>query len=185
MSNSEGKEKGFVVLWRKIADNRIWLDEPFTRGQAWVDLIMLANHKDGFLRVRGNRLEVKRGDVGWSKQRLSKRWQWSIGKVTRFLVELENDLQIVQKTVGKTEHRICSIITINNYETYQGWTDKRNTDGTQTEHRQVANNNGNNEKIMINNYRATPKNFYTHPPGEPLPQPIAEARTELLNGMSM
>ena len=58
--------KGWVSLHRKISDNPLWLAEPFTRGQAWVDIFLQANHKDKWFIVRGNRVDVKRGQVGRS-----------------------------------------------------------------------------------------------------------------------
>jgi len=88
---------GWIKLHRKLQSNPIWLSEPFTRGQAWVDLILLANHSKGFLRARGVRVDVERGQIGMSHVKLSERWTWSRGKVKRFLNELEMDQQIVQQ----------------------------------------------------------------------------------------
>ena len=106
--------EGWIRLYRQLASSSLWLSEPFTRGQAWVDLLMLANHADGYVRKRGVRLEVKRGQVGWSEVALCDRWRWGRGKVIRFLKELENDQQIEhQKT------NITTIISIVNYELYQ------------------------------------------------------------------
>jgi hypothetical protein len=73
--------RGYIKLFRKMQDNKLWLSEPFTRSQAWIDLILLANHRPGVIRVRGNRVDVKRGQVGWSQVALAKRWKWSRGKV--------------------------------------------------------------------------------------------------------
>lgn len=39
--------RGYVKLWRRLKDSDLWLSEKFTRGQAWADLVMLANHKPG------------------------------------------------------------------------------------------------------------------------------------------
>ena len=36
------------VLHAKLQDNPLWTCEAFTRGQAWVDLILLANHSYGY-----------------------------------------------------------------------------------------------------------------------------------------
>ena len=141
--------EGWIKLHRKIADNSDYFSEPFCRNMAWVDLLILANHKPQFIRKRGIRFEVKRGEVGWSLRELSKRWKWSIGKVIRFLNELEIDKKVVtQKT------NVTNCISIVNYAKYQ---DGSNTDGytnsntngtqtgTQTEHRRVRNNNEENE----------------------------------------
>jgi hypothetical protein len=35
--------KGFVSIHREIMDHWIWQDKPVSKGQAWVDLILLAN----------------------------------------------------------------------------------------------------------------------------------------------
>jgi hypothetical protein len=38
--------EGYCKLNRKLFDNELWLLEPFTKGQAWVDLFANANFKD-------------------------------------------------------------------------------------------------------------------------------------------
>lgn len=125
----------------------MWLCEPFTRGQAWVDLIMLANHKEGYIRVRGVRYEVKRGQVGWSEVALAKRWKWSRGKVRRFLQELEeNDSQIVQQKTNVT-----TLLSIVNYDKFQSNDTANRTasdtaDGQQTVQQTDTNKNVKNDK---------------------------------------
>lgn len=105
--------RGFIKLWRKSIDNPLYFDEPFTRWQAWTDLILMANHKPGIIRPRGVRVEVKRGQVGMSQVTMSSRWKWSRGKVKRFLDELETVQQIVQQ-----KNNVSSLITIVNYDNY-------------------------------------------------------------------
>jgi hypothetical protein len=122
-------KEGYVKIHRKIADNEIWTKEPFTDGQAWVDLIMLANHKDGYFKVRGNRVVIQRGQLGWSVLSLSRRWMWSRGKAQRFLDHLETVQQIEQQ-----KSRLTTIISIVNYDEYQvSDTTERATDGQQTD----------------------------------------------------
>ncbi len=111
-------DRGYIKLWRCIQHNPVWNYEKFSRGQAWLDLIMLANHKDSSVRKRGIKIEVKRGQVGWSERQLADRWQWSRGKVARFLEELENEQQIIQQN-GPQNINVTSLITIVNYEKYQ------------------------------------------------------------------
>lgn len=125
--------EGWVKIHRKLQDNKVWLSEPFTRAQAWVDLILLANHKDGYIRVAGERIDIKRGQCGWSVLNLSIRWKWSRGKANRFLKELQRDEQIILKTDTRN-----SIITICNYNDFQGddttgGTTDDTTDGQQTD----------------------------------------------------
>jgi hypothetical protein len=105
---------GYIKLFRSLADDALWTREAFTRGQAWADLLLLANYKPGHLRVRGNRIAIDRGQVGWSAERLALRWKWSRGKVNRFLNELESEQQIVQQ-----KSFLSTVLTITNYETYQ------------------------------------------------------------------
>jgi hypothetical protein len=134
--------KGYLYLWRKLADSPLWLSEPFTRGQAWVDMLILANHKDGFIRVRGVRVAIKRGQLAWSQLSLASRWKWSRGKCRRFLSELESEkeLKIVQQN-----SKVTSLITILNYTYHQsGGTTGSTTNGQQTDNKRYTNKNGKN-----------------------------------------
>ena len=134
---------GWISLYRQLQDNRLWLLEPFTQGQAWVDLLLLANHMPGLIDKRGIRIDLKRGQCGWSELSLSYRWKWSRGKVLRFLKYLE------QQEMIKTEqqiNKVSTIITICNYDIYQGTeqqTEQQN--GQQTDNKRTL-------TIMIINY---------------------------------
>ena len=120
--------RGWVKLHRSIADNKFWMEESFTRGQAWVDMILLANHQPGHIRVRGNKVDIQRGQLGWSEVQLAKRWKWSRGKVRRFLGELNMEQQIVQQ-----KDNIISVITLVNYDRLQSHgTADSTADGQQT-----------------------------------------------------
>ncbi len=127
---------GYFKISRKLFDNEIWTSEPFTRGQAWVDLIGLANHKKSFIMVRGIKIELERGDVGWSIFNLAKRWKWSRGKVYRFLELLENEKQIAQKRNNKTDIKLTTVITLINYNLYQS---KKQQNGHQTDIKRTSN----------------------------------------------
>lgn len=102
---------GWIKLPRCIMDDPLYFAEPFTRAQAWIDLLLLANYADGYFIVRGNRINVKRGQIGRSQQNLAERWRWSRGKVDRFLTEMENDGRIIQQ-----KSRLISLISIVNFE---------------------------------------------------------------------
>ena len=115
---------GYVRLHRDITAGDLWLLEPFTKAQAWVDLFLKANWKPGVLSVRGNIVEVDRGQIGWSELTMSSRWKWSKGKVRRFLSYLEKTGNIVQQ-----KSTITTLITICNYELYQA---DDTTEGRQT-----------------------------------------------------
>lgn len=130
--------KNYFQISRKLLDHPLWTSEPFTKGQAWVDLIGRANHADGHFYKKGQRVDVKRGQNADSILTLKNRWGWSRGKVSRFLNLLETEQRIVQ-------HRghLTTLITICNYNAYQlgdyqsGTTDgttNKTSDGHQTGH---------------------------------------------------
>ena len=108
-------KSGWIKLYRQLADNDLWLLEPFTKGQAWVDLLLLANHKPALMTIKnGKIISLERGDCGISILGLADRWQWSREKVKRFLNTLEREKQVSKKEV---ENRL--IIKILNYDVFQ------------------------------------------------------------------
>lgn len=117
-----GNNKGWIKLHRQIMETPEWLAEPFTRGQAWIDLLLLANHETGFIRKRGILITVDRGQVGYSERTLAERWQWSRDKVRRFIAELTRLSRISRKISEKTVPKktsVSSLIFIVNYDSYQ------------------------------------------------------------------
>ena len=120
-----GGNCGWVKLHRKIIDNPYWQSEPFSRGQAWVDLLLMANHKPGFVRKQGVRVDLSPGDIGMSETELAARWQWSRGKVRRFVEELEVDGMVERKNTETDRRKF--IVSICNYSKYQ---DQSSADGT-------------------------------------------------------
>lgn len=107
----------WIKLYRSIFDNDLWLsEEPFDRRTAWIDLILLANHKDGhFINSKGVLIKVPRGSHFTSTRVLADRWHWSRGKVDRFL-RLLCETQSVTLTVTASG----TLISLVNYDDYQG-----------------------------------------------------------------
>lgn len=134
-------DRGFIKIFRKLADNPLWLQKPFSDGQAWVDLLMVANHKPGIISKRGQRVKVERGQVGYSVKGLADRWGWSRGKVDRFLIYLEGGHQIEQQ-----KNNVTTLITLTNYETYNVVDIKTDTKRTPNEHQTDTNKKGKNEE---------------------------------------
>lgn len=110
---------GYIKLYRQLQDCWIWIDEEeperFTRGQAWIDLLLFANHKDKKIRFNNGFKIIKRGQYLTSKRKLAERWRWNRRTVDKFLSLLELDEMIT--TECTTTH---TLITIVNYEVYQG-----------------------------------------------------------------
>jgi hypothetical protein len=121
-------DNGWVKLHRSLQTHWLWSDLPFSKGQAWVDLILLANHKDIKVPYQGKVITCKRGDVNRSLLFLSKRWGWSRDKTRAFIHALESDAML---TIKATTHQ--TTITIENYDIYQDYpTTNQSTDRQQT-----------------------------------------------------
>lgn len=119
---------GWIKIHRNITENPMYFSEPFTRMQAWIDLLLVANYRDSVIYVRGNKVDVKRGQIAKSQDFFATRWKWSRGKVIRFLDELQKCGQIVQQ-----KSNVITLISLVNYEYYQqdGTTDEPQTDSRQ------------------------------------------------------
>lgn len=118
--------RGYIKLYRQIADNPIWRIKPFSEGQAWVDLLCITNYEKGFIKTKnGEIISLECGDCGYSILTLSERWGWSRGKVKRFLNLLEIQQMIQQKMHGK-----LTIINILNFGKYQNRTTNDTTNDT-------------------------------------------------------
>ncbi len=136
----------FFLVNRALLHSDRWLKEPFSRGQAWVDLFGLANHQPGHFRVRGIRIDVKRGQLAYSQASLAERWKWSRGKVRRYLSELEKGGDIVQQNT-----EVTTVITIVSYDTWQSASRASSgagdtADGQQTDSRRTADGTHTNKK---------------------------------------
>jgi hypothetical protein len=82
----------------------------FSKGQAWVDLILYATYKERKVYSGGQIITLKPGQLIWSKRSLCKRWKWSSPKLERFLGVLEADKMLIQQTIPQT-----TLITLCNY----------------------------------------------------------------------
>jgi hypothetical protein len=106
--------KGWIMLHRSIQDCYLWKDKPFSKGAAWVDLLLLVNHKDNKCLIDGELRTIERGQLVTSIATLSERWGWDRRKTSKFLKVLETDNMITQK---RTTHG--TTVTIVNYGVYQ------------------------------------------------------------------
>lgn len=149
-------KQGWVPVKRQIQDHWLWKDTPFSQGQAWIDLIMLANYEDKKMPYKGKIITCERGTVNLSISYLANRWGWSRDKTRRFLKLLESDGMV---TVNATTHR--TTVTIENYSIYNDvpTTKHQQIDSKPTASRQQADttNNINNINKYNNIYDADPR----------------------------
>ena len=160
--------KGWVTLHRSIQDHWLWDDKPFSKGQAWLDLVMMANHKDNKFVLGNELIQVSRGQFVTSELKLMERWGWGKSKTRAFLKLLADDGMIEKQTDQKK-----TTVKIVNYRVYQ---DLETTDVPQTDYEQTAsrpqadtNNNDNNENKV---YSPDFENFYSL-----YPNPKGKAQT--------
>lgn len=107
-------ENSWIRLHRKLMDDPLYFAEPFTKMQAWIDLLLLANFADRVTFIRGNRVTIKRGQVAYSREWFSGRWRWSRGKIDRFFDMLERE-----NMIGRQKSAVITCISILNYDAYQ------------------------------------------------------------------
>jgi len=109
-------------------------------GQAWVDMLLTANHKKATILFNGSPLDIERGEFLTSQQNLCARFGWGRQKVRRFLKCLVSDGMVTQKcyTTG-TKLTICNYSNIHEIATKQ----KTNEEPTENQ-RGTTNNNDNN-----------------------------------------
>mgnify|MGYP002515524818 CR=1 FL=1 len=124
-------EHGYIKLHRQIQDCWIWDSGKFDKRSAWIDLLMLANHRDKKFMFNGKPVVITRGQFMTSIRKLAVRWEWSTSTVFEFLKILEDDNMIKKES---DSHR--TLLTIINYDVYQGVS---NTDQTLSEHQSNAN----------------------------------------------
>lgn len=139
---------GWISIHRQLKDNWVWQEKPFSKGQAWIDILLMVNHKDNKILLGSELKEVKRGSRITSIRKLCTRWGWSNTKVKAFLKLLEEDEMLVVKSDTKK-----TVLTVVNYNDYQDINKGKNdAKATQKRHKNDAkatqkhtNNNDNNE----------------------------------------
>ena len=106
---------GWIKIDRKIIDMEGYFGEKFTRIQCWLDLLLLAEWKDGnVIYIRGNKVVINRGEIAMSIAELCKRWKYSKLTVRKRLQEfVDSGMIVIKKT------RIINTIAIINYDKYQ------------------------------------------------------------------
>lgn len=111
---------GFFPLAKQIQAHWLWQDKPFSRGQAWIDLLMMANYDTGKIMSKGILVTVERGQVFRTISFLSNRWGWNPKKTRAFLKTLENEKMV--HTEGLTNGTLITI------ENYTKWNDEGQTE---------------------------------------------------------
>ena len=114
--------KGWIKLHRAVRENWLWPQKKYSPLEAWIDLLLTANHSDGTVWIDGKLVTVPRGSLVTSEVKLSTKWQWARKTVRAYLLTLEGDNSITKKSTAR-----YTAITLVNYGLYQ---DSGTTQGT-------------------------------------------------------
>ncbi len=139
---------GWISLHRSIWENWVWNDKPFSKGQAWIDILLMVNYEKGKAYFRDAVYDIERGQKITSEIKLADRWGWSRTKVRRFL----NDLEMEQMLSVKRDNR-KTVIEVVNYSKYQDTNTTENTsenttdDTTDVQQKNINNNINKNNKL--------------------------------------
>lgn len=157
---------GWISIDRSIQNHWLFKEKrTFSKFEAWIYLLMEANHSKAKVPIGNQIVTVERGQRLTSILTLSDLFNWSRFKVKTFLDLLESDGMLEVKTTSK-----YTLITIVNYDFYQSEqgrnqhqndikpTSKQhqsNINPTSKQHQTNTNNNDNNEKNVNNEKKKT------------------------------
>lgn len=142
--------EGWVKLHRTITDNWIWDNPHYLKW--WLDLILMANHKERKILFNDSIRTVGIGERVTSEQKLSERWGVSRNTVRKFLnLLVKDDMISLQKS-----RQTGTTYKINNYNVYQGFSEEKKHQTEQRSEQQKdnelnINKNEKNEKNEKNN----------------------------------
>ena len=133
-------DKGYIPLFRKITENWVWNDKPFSKGQAWIDLLLRCNNTDEIKEVAlGNKVfHLEPGELIVSLDKLQYSWGWGQKKVRLFLEQLNNAKMVSKKGTKKGIR-----ITLLNQPNYKNWVKQKGT-------RRAQGGHGKRDKRVIN-----------------------------------
>lgn len=138
-------------MFREIQSHWIYEEErKFSRYEAWLDLLMMANHSDARVMQDGELVDVKRGERITSIRKLMDRWKWSNTKVVKFLEVLKKDEMISYEITPKKK----TLIKIEKYDKWQGFdgvekTEEKTQKRQQKDTEKTLNNINKNEEEEV------------------------------------
>ena len=146
--------EGWIKLHRQIIENEFYFSERFTKQQAWVDLLLLATHKERTVFLKGVEIKLKPGQLCHSQVSLAERWKWDRKTVGKYLETLR-----LRKMVDTRKTNVTTIITIKNWFLYQG--DGQQKDSGFPTNKNVKNVNIELAKTLILEVRKEPSLYST------------------------
>mgnify|MGYP003967531351 FL=1 len=136
-------DNGWISIHRKTMSHWIWGYKPFSYGQAWLDILMECNHAEKKQLIKGQLVSTKRGQSSNSIKTWATRFGWSVSATRHFLGLLVKDEMLRLDNI-----RITTILTVCNYNTYQGGTI---AEDSQKDLRPISDQSQTNTNNNINN----------------------------------
>lgn len=148
--------KGWISVHRKILENPVLSqNRVYSRFEAFLYLLLKANHKNAQVVIGVKLYEVKKGDFITSQAKLCKAFKWGNSKLRNFLKLLEDaDMITINTETNLTYISIC------NYRSYQ---DAQHGNKLNVTEKQIANklitNTNNNDINNDNNVNKRKQKF--------------------------
>lgn len=168
---------GYINLHRKLIEWE-WYSDPNTKS-LFIHLLLTASWKD----AKWHGIEVKRGDVVTGRKELSRILGISEQSIRTSMARLKSTSEITSKTTNK-----YSVISINNYDTYQQINQPANQQSTsnQPHLNKVISINKSNTKVLETKVRPQKNTYiesilnefqllYGFPPTDKKPRFVAQA----------
>ncbi len=184
----------YFKVYRGWRDNPVFKGE-FSRGDAWIWLIENASWKEQRVRIKGDTITLERGELSFSQRFMAEKWGWSKSRVDRFIADLRDEGMIETRAkIGATDGHIAgqgqSIISICNYDKYQGEPDglrgndldtsgatagqQRGNSGAKNKKERKKEDNS-NELSFVSETEIEPDDFDNPPPAKPSTDEVEQA----------
>jgi hypothetical protein len=112
------ENQGYISLHRKVMQNFLFKEKrTFSKFEAWIYLLMNANHSDTKILLGNQLIEVKKGSFITSEIKLMAEFSWSKSKLRTFLSLLESQSMI--EKVSDSKKTTLSIVKYSDYQDSQ------------------------------------------------------------------
>lgn len=108
------KDGNWVKVNRNLLEQPFWNEKPFSKGQAWIDILLNVHWKNGYDWVGGRKRFARPGQYWITNRTLAERWGWTLSAVERFLAKLTDTERI---TLSGTPYG--TLLTLKNWALYQ------------------------------------------------------------------
>jgi DNA replication protein DnaD len=145
---------GWIKIHRQFLDH--WLcneNRPLTKREAWENMLLWANYAETDVLIRGQVIKCGRGQLVYSLDTLSKKFNWTKGATRHFLKILKNENMILIEGLKYTTR-----LTICNYERYQ---DEQHSDNILTTFSEHSDNILSAPRKEYKEEKEIKKNIYT------------------------